>query len=111
LTYLTISRGQLIEGLGLLKSQFPHPVQGESVQSGAVALRATHPEEFPLETFVGLLEKGEDDSSCHPAEAYPEVLPRAFGFEEMKKKIYSGWMTKMVVEDGDGPYRGPIVGM
>jgi len=76
-----------------------------------VALRAAYPEEFPLETFVGLLEKGEDDSSCHPTEAYPEVLPRAFGFEEMKKNIYSGWMTKMVAEDGEGPHKGPVVRM
>jgi len=41
-------------------------------------LRAAHPEEFPLETFVGLLEQGEDDSSCHPAETYLEVFPKVF---------------------------------
>jgi len=74
-------------------------------------LKAAHPEEFPLETLVRLLKQGDDDSSCHPAEAYPEVLPRVLGFEEMKKDIYSGWMAKMVTKDGEGPHKGPAIGM
>jgi len=74
-------------------------------------LRAAPLEEFPLETLVRLLEQGEDDSSCHPAEAYLKVLPRVFGLEEVKKNIYSGWMTKMVAEDGEGPHKGPAIGM
>jgi len=58
-----------------------------------------------------LLEQGEDDSSCHPAEAYPEVLPRVFGFEEVKKDVNGGWMAKVVAKDGEGPHKGPVVGM
>ena len=74
-------------------------------------LKATHPEEFPLKTLVRLLEQGKDDSSCHPAEAYPEVLPRVFALDEMKKDIYCGWMAKVIAKDGEGPHKGPAVGM
>jgi len=74
-------------------------------------LRAVHPEEFPLETLVRLLKQGEDDFSCHPAEAHPEVFPRVLSLEEVKEDIYRKWMAKMVAKYGEGPHKGPAVGM
>ena len=74
-------------------------------------LRAAHPEEFPLETLVRLLEQGKDDSSCHPAETYPEVLPRVFGLKEMEKDLYCGRMAKVIAKDGEGLHKGLAVGM
>ena len=74
-------------------------------------LRETHPKEFPLEPFIRFLEQGEDDSSCHPAETYPEVLPRVFGLKEMKENIYGGGMAKVITKNGEGPDEGPAVGM
>jgi len=58
-----------------------------------------------------LLEQGEDDSSCHPAEAYPKVLPRVFRLKEMKENIYGGGMTKVITKNGEGLDKGPAVGM
>ena len=65
-------------------------------------LGARHPEEFSLETLVRLLEQGKDDSSYHPAETYPEVLPKIFGLKEMKKDIYCGRMAKVIAKDAAG---------
>ena len=74
-------------------------------------LRAAHPEKFPFEPFVRLLEQGEDDSFCYLAEADPEVLPKLFGLKEMKENIYGGGMTKVITKNGEGLDKGPAVGM
>jgi len=74
-------------------------------------IRAAHLEEFPLEPFVRLLEQGKDDSSCHPVEAYPKVLPRVFGLKEMNENIYEGGMAKLITNNGEGPDEDPFVGM
>jgi len=59
-----------------------------------------------------LLKQGEeDDSSCHPVETHLEVLPRVLGFEEVKEDVYGGWMAEVVAEDGEGPHKGPAVGV
>ena len=74
-------------------------------------LRAAHPEEFSFKPLVRLLEQGKDDSSCHPAEANPEVFPRVFGLKEMEENVYRGGVAKVVTKDGEGPNEGPVVGM
>ena len=70
-------------------------------------LRAAHPQEFLLETLVRLLKQVEDDSSCHPAKAHPEVFPRVLSLEEVKKDICKRWMTEMVAKYGEDPHKGP----
>jgi len=87
LANLAISGRQLLEGLGLLEFQFPHPVQGEPVKEGGVVRGAAHPKELPLEALVGLLEEREKDSPNHTTKTHPEVLPGVFGFEEVKEDV------------------------
>jgi len=73
-------------------------------------LRAAHPKELPLEVLVRLLKQSEDDSSCHTAEAHPEVLPKVFSFEKMKEDVYGGWMAEVIAKDGEGPTVGVQLG-
>jgi len=74
-------------------------------------VRAAHPEELALESFIGLLEQGEDDSPRYPAETDPQVVPKAFGLEEVQKYIYRWGVAKIAAKDGESPDEGPAVGM
>jgi len=61
--------------------------------------RATHPEELPFEALIRLLKQGEENSPCHPIEAYPKLFPWTLGLEKMEEDVYRRGVPKMVAED------------
>ena len=75
LAHLPISRGQLIQGLGLEQLGMLCPIQREVVQGCGVVLGAAHPEEFSLLAFVRVLEEGKKNPASDPGKAYPEAFP------------------------------------
>jgi len=74
-------------------------------------VRAAHPEELAFESFIGLLEQGEDDFPRYPTQTDPLVVPRAFGLEEVQKYIYRWGVAKIAAKDGESPDEGPTIGM
>ena len=72
---------------------------------------ATHHKELPFEALIGLLEECEEDFPCHATKTQPEVLPKAFGFKEMKEDVDARRVPKVVAQYREHPHEGPAVGM
>jgi len=88
LAHLPISRGQLIQGLGLEQLGMLCPIQREAVQGCGVMLGAAHREEFSLPAFVRVLEKGKKDPASDLGKAYPEAFLLLLHLEEVQEDVH-----------------------
>jgi len=74
-------------------------------------LVAAYLKELPFEALIRLLEEGQENSPYHPIEAHPQLLPKVLRLEEVEEDVHKWRMAKVVTKDGEGLYKGPVVGV